>query len=351
MTAALARMWTHFADTACGEYSPLYDRICRTVAGSDDLLGLVASAPPEGHLPNVLLAAAHYLVLSGVDHELAAVYAGESDADPGPLFVDLCLAQRDRVLELLSTRHTNTNEPGRSALLGPALTHVASLLGEPLGLVDVGCSAGLNLLCDRYLLDYGTAGSTGPRDSLVRAACEVVGGRPPIAPALPRIAARIGLDLDPIDANDPDEALWLLACVWPDTGRLARTRHALEAVRTSSLDLVEGDAVEHIGAALHRVPDGCVAVVMTTWALAYLTPERRVAFREALATESARRTIAWISAEGPGVVDLMGDVATPLDSQGMEPSVLGLVVFRDREHDARLLGLVHPHGAWIDWRA
>lgn len=351
MTAGLAGLWTHFADTSCGEYSPLYDRICRTVAGDEDLLRLVASAPPEGHLPNVLLAAVHFLVLSGVDHELAAVYAGESGADPGPLFVDLCLAHRDRVLDLLSTRHTNTNEPGRSALLGPALTHVASLLGEPLGLVDVGCSAGLNLLCDRYFLDYGAAGSTGPRSAPVRVACEVVGGHPPIAPALPHIAARIGLDLDPIDANDPDEARWLLACVSPDTGRLARTRHALEEARQAPLDLVEGDAVDEVDAVLHRVPGDCVAVVMTTWALAYLTPERRVAFREALAAESAHRTIAWISAEGPGVVDLMSHVLTAPDPQGMEPSVFGLVVFRDGEHDARLLGLVHPHGAWIDWRA
>jgi hypothetical protein len=35
----------------------------------------------------------------------------------------------------------------------------------------------------------------------------------------------------------------------------------------------------------------------------------------------------------------------------MVPSVLGLVVFRDGAADARLLGLVHPHGTWIDWRA
>jgi hypothetical protein len=35
----------------------------------------------------------------------------------------------------------------------------------------------------------------------------------------------------------------------------------------------------------------------------------------------------------------------------LEPSVLGLVVFRDGAADARHLALVHPHGTWIDWRA
>ena len=351
MSAELARLWTYFADTSCGEYSPLYDRICRAVASDDDVLRLVGEAPPEGRLPNVLLAAVHFLLLSGLDHPLAAVYAGESAADPGPLFVDVCLTQRGRVLDLLSTRHTNTNEVGRSALLGPALSYVAAELGEPLGLIDVGCSAGLNLLCDRYLLDYGAAGVTGPRDARVRISCDAAGGRPPIAPTLPPIGARVGLDLDPVDAGDPDEERWLLACVWPGTGRLTRTRLALEEVRRAPPDLVRGDAVEAVTDIVLGLADEVVPVVTTTWALAFMTQETRVAFREVLATASRKRSIAWISAEGPGVVDRFGDVATPSDPQGMTPSVLGLVVFRNGELEATLLGLVHPHGAWIDWRA
>ena len=157
----LAAIWVYVADYSCRGYSPLYDRICRTVAENDDVLDLVCEAPPTGHNPVLLLAAVHYLLLGGLDHPLAAVYAGESDADPGPLFVDLCLNHRDAILELLATEQVNTNEVGRSALIGPALTTVASRLGAPLGHVDVGCSAGLNLLCDRYRLDYGSAGASG----------------------------------------------------------------------------------------------------------------------------------------------------------------------------------------------
>ena len=139
---------------------------------------------------------------------MAEVYAGRSDADVGPLFVDFCLRHRNELLDLLATRHTNTNEVGRSALLGPALTEVATRVGAPLGLVDVGCSAGVNLLCDHYLLDYGRAGTTGPDDASVRIACEITGGDPPIAPALPAIDARVGIDR--IDRRRrEDEARWL----------------------------------------------------------------------------------------------------------------------------------------------
>src|SRR5690242_21591372 len=65
-------------------------------------------------------------------------------------------------------------------------------------LVDVGASAGLNLFCDRYRLDYGSAGATGPVGAPVRIECEVLGGDPPIAPAPPEIVERSGLDLDQI---------------------------------------------------------------------------------------------------------------------------------------------------------
>src|SRR6478752_7336157 len=206
----LADIWRFLADTGCRGYSPLYDRICRYVADTDAVLAVVLEAPPAGHFPNVLLGAVHYLLLGGLDHPLAAVYAGTSNADAGPLFVDLCLKHRAEVLQLLASRHTNTNEVGRSAVLGPALTTVAARLGEPLGLVDVGCSAGANLLCDHYLLDYGAAGTTGPKDATVHISCNIVGGNPPIALQLPRVAARVGIDRDPIDLSDDDEVRWLL---------------------------------------------------------------------------------------------------------------------------------------------
>ena len=82
ITVDLSAVWIWFADNVCREYSPIYDRVSRTVAASDEVLSLVREAPPRSHQPNVLLAAVHYLLLGGLDHPLAAVYAGVSDADP-----------------------------------------------------------------------------------------------------------------------------------------------------------------------------------------------------------------------------------------------------------------------------
>jgi len=347
----LADIWRFLADTGCRGYSPLYDRICRYVADTEVVLDVVLEAPPAGHFPNVLLGAVHYLLLGGLEHPLAAVYAGTSDADPGPLFEDVCVGQRAEIIELLATRHTNTNEVGRSAILGPALTTVAGRLGAPLGLVDVGTSAGLNLFCDRYRLDYGAAGATGPTGAPVRIECAVLGGDPPIAPALPRIVERTGLDLDPVDVRDADATQWLLACVWPDTGRLPRTRLALDEARKDPPRIVAGDAVDGVTDLLLALPDGVTPVVTTTWMLAYLPADRRRAFAETLGAASAARALAWVSAEGAGVLDAFAGVEAPSDALGIEASVLGLVVFRDGGVDtSEVLGFVHPHGRAIDWR-
>jgi hypothetical protein len=351
MPRELSDMWTIFADTSCRVYSPLYDRIARAVAASDDVLAVVGEAPPRGHLPTSLLAAVHYLVLGEGENPLAALYQGRSDVDPGPLFVEFCLQHRDEIVTLLSTRHTNTNEVGRSALIGPALTAVSSRLGGPLGLVDVGCSAGLNLLCDRYLLDYGPAGSTGAPDAAVRVTCDVVGGRPPIADALPPISHRVGVDRDPVDVTDADDVRWQLACVWPDTGRLARTRRALEEVRHAALPIVRGDAVEAVGGVVRALPADLVATVITTWTMAYLLPDERAAFHAALADAATGRPVAWIVGEGPEVVEPFSGAGAPQDAAGTSAHVLGLIVFDDGAVDASLLGFVQPHGNWIDWRA
>ena len=323
----------------------------QTVAANEALLDLILEAPATSHQPNVLLAAVHYLLLGGLDHPLAAVYAGDFEADAGPLFVDVCLSHREEILALLATRHTNTNEVGRSAVIGPALTVVAQRLGAPLGFVDVGCSAGLNLFCDRYRLDYGAPGTTGPTDAAVRIECEVVGGNVPVSPQLPEISVRIGLDREPMDLTDESNARWLLACIWPDTGRLPRARSAIAAAKLSPPDLVTGDAVEDITAVVLGLPAGVTPVVVTTWVLAYLPHARRTEFHETLAAASRTRPIAWVSAEGIGVVDAFAGITPPTDGNRTDASVLGLVTFVEGRATPELLGFVQPHGAWIDWRA
>ena len=344
----LSQAWRDFAETECGSYSPLYAAICHSVAGDPEILALAAAAPPSGQQPNVLLAAVHYLLLSGVAHPLADVYAGRADPGRAPaLFRGLCLSHRYDVARLLASRHTQTNEPGRAALLAIGLAAAACPAGGPVGLLDAGCSAGLNLLIDRYRFDYGPAGSLGPADSPVTISCELR-GTAPVPSRLPAIAARLGIDRSPVDVTQAGAARWLLACVWPDTGRLARTAAAIELARRHPPDVMRGDMVAGLDTALDSFDPGWPVVVVTTSACGYLSVPQRHAFLAVLQRRARRQPLAWLSVDKPGVIGLVP--AAPVTSQaGTAVSVIGLVTFDDGPAVGRSLGLCHAHGAWLEW--
>ena len=344
----LANLWRWFGEHQFRGYSPIYERIADAVAGDREVLELFRQAPPAAHLPPAPLGAVRYLLLDGLEHPLGEVYGGRSDADPGPLFLDLCRAERSSLLALLQTRRVQTNDCGRSAIIGPALTWVAEQLPGPYCLVDVGASAGINLLCERYRLDYGRHGATGSPDSTVRISCEVTAGDPPIADRLPELTQRVGIDLSPIDLSDPADARWLLACVWPDTGRAERVEASIRLAQQDLPMVIAGRADAVLPGVLAGLPAGATAIVTTTWAFGYFSLEERAQFVELLRAASARRPIAWVSAEGGGTVDALVDLGAG-DSSG--PDVLGAMLLNGGADTVHLLGYVHGHGNWLDWRA
>jgi hypothetical protein len=341
----LADLWRWFAEDLFAGSCPIYAQIARSVAEDRELLALQFSALPHAHFPPMLLAGAHYLLLDGGEHPLAAVYSGRSTAPAPPLFRDLCLGRQDDLLEVLNARTVQTNEVGRSALLGPALTWAAG--AESVQLVDVGCSAGLNLLCDRFRLDYGPLGATGPQNSLVRIDCTVSAGAPPIAPQLPLIAGRLGIDLDPPDLVDSDDTRWLLACIWPGTGRFDRAARAFEIGRTNPPPTIRGDALDVLPGVLDDLGDGRI-VVLNSWSYSYFPVERRQEYVELLAAVGRQRPVAWLVMDMPGLVEWAPHVTPPNGSS--EPDVLTGFLFNGTEApQAETLAFVQSHGLSMSW--
>ncbi len=89
-------------------------------------------------------------------------------------------------------------------------------MAGPLHVVEVGASAGLNLRFGRY--GYLLGGRQyGDPDSPVQLATEVYGpGSLPDLDRMPVIGRVQGVDLNPVDATDPDAREWLEALVWPE---------------------------------------------------------------------------------------------------------------------------------------
>src|SRR5215469_1241507 len=132
----LSRIYADFADQEAATRSPLYAEICRGVAGDMALLVKLADLPPEKQQPNLLLAAVKYLFGTARDW---------------PQFRERAAAHWDAVLVVIMARRTQTNEPARCATLLPLL----ALLPQPMALLEVGASAGLCLLPDKYAYDFG----------------------------------------------------------------------------------------------------------------------------------------------------------------------------------------------------
>ena len=340
------------------ERHPTYWAICRGVAEDPFLLDL-ADVVPAPQLPvNVFLAAVHHLLLGGADHELATHYRSVCErhglsfrpaADDRLVasFASFCHAFRAEITERCAMRRTQTNEVGRCVALRAA---IASLrLDGAVGLLDVGCSAGLNLLVDAYGCDYGAV-RVGPAQAMPVLRCSLLGAVPPLV--LPEVTARVGLDLSPVDAGDDDAVAWLLACLWPDDlERFERLDQAVSLARSrrAELELRRGDMVDDLAAAADAV-DAPHLVVVNSWSASYLETERRREFADTVAAIADTRATSWISLEFPSVARELGVLApdATLERRGSVVCVTRV----DRSGPAsRVVAETHPHGRWLDWRA
>ncbi len=185
--------------------SPLYEEFSEGVAGDPEVLALLGSLPSAKRQPNLVLGAVRYL------YDVAPDYAA---------FRRTLVEHWDEVSSTMLVRRTQTNEVARCATLLPLLL----ALPQPIALFEVGASAGLCLLADRYRYDFGEGG-IGPSASPVTLRCECRGPDTPLPTRLPEVVWRAGSDLDPIDVQDEDAVRWLEALIWPGEGdRLARLR-------------------------------------------------------------------------------------------------------------------------------
>ncbi|MDP1793715.1 MAG: DUF2332 domain-containing protein [Acidimicrobiales bacterium] len=347
---SLSEVYRHFGDTDVKGSSPLYERVALAIAESTAALAVVEQAPPLKRHPTVILAALHDQVLRGHAPDLAAAYASSDLDDVGLLAVDALVARADAIVATAAARQTQTNETGRAALLYPAIALAAERVGaETVGLVDVGCSAGLNLNLDHVAISYSNGAVLGDRSSALRLECDLVGEAGVPTRSLPGVVARIGIDLSPVDISDPDDARWLRACLWPDQPeRIARLDAAMTLARANPPELLAGNALDVLPDAAQRVPDDALLVVMTTWALAYFELGDRLRFLRRLDEIAARRAVAWISGEGVGIAP---GVPTLGDSRRAAHSLVGLSLGEHRRMTFETIGRCHPHGRWLEWLA
>ena len=354
----LAALFVSLADTDFAGYSPLYEDLARAVAADTDLLAFIGGAASpntrRGRIPVLFFAAVHDATLANPDSDLAAVYRGESSADAHGALVRLVDEQRELLTETMRTRSVQTNEVGRSAVLRPAIVAAAGDARQ-VALVEVGPSAGINLFADRFHITYDRDGHAvarvGPPESPVQLHCALRDGHlPPLEP-LPDIVMRTGIDLAPVDATDPRQRRWLSACIWPGQNERAATlTAALDVVAEGRPRLVRGDAVTGLASIVGAVSDDVFPVVVSTWALAYLSAAGRQNVLDQLDAVGAERDMAFITFEEPRLTPWIPAVAFDGSVRGEGTlTAIGVRSWRGGQIESRLLGFAHPHGRWLGW--
>lgn len=342
--------------------------ICRVVAQSPDLLKLCLLTRPEQRRPNLLLAAIHERVLAGVSHGLCDYFPSVGgqravDADLSAVLHDFVALQQRQIESHLRTRHTQTNEIGRCAVLWPVLAHIAQAHhGAPLALMDLGSSAGLNLGVDAYTLCYQREGreqvvGSKPQPEVPQLPCHLRGEGNPLEGLTVvdggwRLAHRWGLDPMPVDVHDTDATRWLHACVWPcDTLRQQRLRLALRMAREHGWRVLRTttSSVDCVGAWLDGLPQGVQPVVLNSWVLCYLSDAERAHHECVMNTLVRERGVVWVSAETPCLrpSGLALPETQPFDSSGV--TLWCEVSTVNRAVRQRALAWSHPHGAWLQW--
>lgn len=326
--------------------SPFTARLCRLVAErlgpgtpvAERVLGW--RGDPGGRadaLPLRLMGALHGLVIEEIDAGLAAVYPphdqGLSD-DTVWDAVSAALAAHPRFITARLRRPPQTNETMRSAALCPGFLTIIARTELPLITSELGASAGLNQIWNRFCYRFGDA-AWGPEDSPVRLVPEWQGPPPPLVPV--RLLERAGCDTAPPDLAKPADCLRLLSYVWADQPeRLARMQAALALAGEAGVQIITRDAIDWLSDRLALRLQGAAHVIYHSIFWQYLDPSAQAAAVERLSEAGRRATreapLAWLRLEADG------------ESPG---AAILLTLWPDGE--TRRLGRADFHGRWVHW--
>jgi hypothetical protein len=335
----LSQVFERFAMEECHNASPLYEQLSLAIARDPELLSLARHSRKGERVPNLFFGAVHFLLLRGPRHPLSAFYRTISETtgwteDPYLKFRSFCLERADEIRSLISLRLVQTNEVRRCALLLPVFVLISRQSGgRPLALLDIGASAGLNLLWDRYGYKYGELQPCGQLDSPVQITCALRGSLcPPVAKNFPQVSFRAGVDLNPIDVRDPEATLWLRALIWPEHEERAQLlRRAIEIAQRDAPRLIAGDAADVLPDILATIPGNAALCIFRLFTS--LPQKSRQRLSSVISEEASKRDLNLLTAR----------------PHGADTSRLELVSFVNGLKTEKVLAHFQNHGEWLEW--
>lgn len=300
-------------------------------------------APNGSVLQLRLLAGLFRLVLAGRAPELQPYYAclgGDRPPSQGwPMMRQVIAAHVPELHEALSTA-PQTNEVGRSAALLAGLFDLVGQTGvSRVRLLELGASAGLNLLVDS--IGYsGTAWRWGPMSSPLQLRGAIEG---PVEPQRFTVVDRAGCDLSPVDANSLEGRQLLTSFVWPfDLHRHARLASAFRLASAHPLQVDQASASRWLPERLAADPDDDVlTVVWQSITQLYWSAEEVALVEGSLAEHGARHRLGRVAMEYDPDPDLGPTPPAHATKPGVRTELWTPGTAAPRR---RRLGTAHDHG-------
>jgi hypothetical protein len=237
----------------------------------------------------------------------------------------------------VAEQDVQTNEVGRCFALLPAFLELARLSGRRVELLELGPSAGLNLLVDRYRYRYRHGGWGAEGAAVVVSGAEL--GRVPadlLAVEL-EVGRRRGIDLNPVDVTTDEGVRLLTSFVWADQWhRLERLRRAIDVARREPPELLRGDYVELLPQLLAARDGDALTIVFQTASTQYIERARYERVRAALRAAAAEGPLGWVSTQR-------------FDEEGKSGHGYPLEIALWPDHDARVVARMGYHGEWLDY--
>ncbi len=334
------------------------------IAADDELLEQLAVLPPS-RLPALLASAAvAFLVRRDRPVPLASYFPEPGGSQPRfddgffPAFRAFCAARLEDLIEVCRRRRYQMNEVARCTQIALGIAAASGRSPGPVALVDLGTGAGLGLQLDRYRYRVG-ADTYGPATAGLSLACDVRGPIIPPPAELPRIASRVGVDLDPVSLEDPAARAWLQACTPPEASARSRLAAAVNIARRNPEPVITGDVIDALPGVLARIPGQQRIIVADAYMAVFLPEDRRARLAGILAQAGRDRPVTWLSLDplvplGPSGRDSVQGLPLPPGlirdyQRGGVFAVLGARIFDEAGDRGYLLARAHPSGGWIQW--
>ena len=293
-------------------------------------------APLADALPLRLAGGLHSLHLTGADPALSAIYVGTAGIDDAAIVAAALHVQEAALLPWLDGP-PQTNEAGRSSNFIAAMLWLADKgLPPRFQCLEIGSSAGINLMLDRYHYDLGGV-HVGPEAAAMRFVPEWQGEAPPAHDI--EIVSTKGCDVAPVNLADAAQATRLKAYIWPEhTVRFERMEAAIAEAKMRAPDLVQMNAADFIEAELAKPQaDGTTRMLMHSIVWQYVPEDQQervtAAMEAAGALATPEKPLAWVALEANRVLHVHEMV----------------VRYWPGGESGEIVTRAHPHGAWIGW--